>query len=408
MMQPMRAMPALASVGLLSLMILWPWRLGARAAAEPPTVAGPFEITPRPKKISAGGFPNTSSNPFARTTVTVFGVKYRGKPVAVPGDKTRIDEFWDAVILQAAPRPAVLAALGGVYLMTEDNGQLRTVELAESSSDIASIQILDGQDGQPSGPRLVTIRNREGEPRAIAGGTLLLLNRSAVLDVRTLKSFPVRFDDHRGSLDDYNASGEQVRAVSPGRTQLVAVGHRDRRGGYEYALIAAEFATGRLYAVPFDRTATRLESVWDATPDWMRHYFAWTTAPDGREQLALRKGVAPRPWMGRFSRFGGGVVEYRLEPARPEMLGAFLAFLEREYKVKSAPVKEMSETVVIDSHALRISYRAEERKVTLYADGGPTSGAAAHALVEKIGTRFNAELSRGEHQSRFGAYDESR
>ena len=407
-MRTMRPGPVLASIGLLSLMILWPWRLGARAAAEAPTVAGPFEIAPRPKKIAAGGFPNTSGNPFARKTVTVFGVKYRGKPVAMPGEKVRIDEFWDVVVLQAAPRPAVLAALGGVYLMTEDNGQLRAVELAEPSSDIASIQVLDGQDGQPSEPRLVTIRNREGEPRVIAGGTLLLLNRSAVLDVRTLKSFPVRFDDHRGSLKDYNASGEPVRAVSPGRTQLVAVGNRDRNGRYEYALIAAEFATGRLYAVPFDRTATRFESVWDATPDWMRHYFAWTTAPDGREQLALRKGVAPRPWLGRFSRFGLGVIEYRLEPVRPEMLRTFVAFLEREHKVKSSPVSETSEKVVIDGHALKIAYRAEEQQVSLYADGGPARGGAAHALVEKIGTRFNAELARGEHQSRFGAYDDSR
>jgi hypothetical protein len=64
--------------------------------------------------------------------------------------------------------------------------------------------------------------------------------------------------------------------------------------------------------------------------------------------------------------------------------------------------------VVVDGHTLRIAYRGEEQKVTLYADGGPGSGEAAHALVEKIGTRFNAELSRGEHQSRFGAYDASR
>ena len=113
-MRAMRPGPALASIGLLVLIILWPWRLAARAAAEPPTVAGPFEIAPRPKKISAGGFPNTSGNPFERTTVTVFGVKHRGKPVSMPGEKTRIDEFWDVVVLQAAPRPAVLAALGGV------------------------------------------------------------------------------------------------------------------------------------------------------------------------------------------------------------------------------------------------------------------------------------------------------
>jgi hypothetical protein len=64
---------------------------------------------------------------------------------------------------------------------------------------------------------------------------------------------------------------------------------------------------------------------------------------------------------------------------------------------------------VIDGHALRIACRAEYPKVTRYAGAGATGGSEpGHALVEKIGMRFNAELARGEHHSRFGPYDGSR
>ena len=88
------------------------------------------------------------------------------------------------------------------------------------------------------------------------------------------------------------------------------------------------------------------------------------------------------------------------------MLGAFLA---GEDKVAPSPVNDSAVKVLIDGHALRVSHQAEEQKVALYAEAGPAGGGApAHALVEKIGTRFNAELARGEHQSRFGAYDGSR
>ena len=90
------------------------------------------------------------------------------------------------------------------------------------------------------------------------------------------------------------------------------------------------------------------------------------------------------------------------------MLGAFLA---GEDKVAPSPVNDSAVKVLVDGHALRVSHQAEEQKVALYAEAGPGPGGGgppAHALVEKIGTRFNAELARGEHQSRFGAYDGSR
>jgi len=37
-----------------------------------------------PTTIGAGGFPNTTSNPFRRTTISMFRVTYRGKPIEEP------------------------------------------------------------------------------------------------------------------------------------------------------------------------------------------------------------------------------------------------------------------------------------------------------------------------------------
>ena len=57
---------------------------GTGAAAQTLTV-GPFTIEAVERKIGAGGFPNTSGNPFKRTPVTTYRVLHKGKPGALPG-----------------------------------------------------------------------------------------------------------------------------------------------------------------------------------------------------------------------------------------------------------------------------------------------------------------------------------
>ena len=335
----------------------------------------------------------------------VFTVKHNGRSAVASAGKEKVEQFWDALVLEGGPRPAVVAAVTGVYLITEEAGRPRVETLAPPRTDTATLQWLDAAKGQPAAPRVVTIRLRTGEPRTLGGGTLLLLNGEAVLDVKTLRAYPVSFSSPGAELDGYSGSNEQVRAVSPGRTQLVVVGSRHENDRYEYALIAADYASGRVYAVPFDRTSTRVQSVWDATPDWFAHSFEWTRRPDGAERITARKSVAPRPWQERFAR-SGGTADYRLEPVGPAMLEEFLRFLERDGGAVIARDGADRATATVEGWPLRVWHRPEDKSVSLYAEASRTgSTAPAHALIEKLGQRFNAALARGRYQHTFTNVD---
>src|SRR4030095_10033499 len=248
---------------------------------------GPFEISTVMKRIGAGGFPNTSANPFARTSVTNFTLKYKGKPVVIESKGGRLDSFLDAWFLDGATQPAVLLALGGVYLVTEEQGGFKAQVISSGSTDTASIQWLDAVNGQPREPHDVTIRDARGKSHNLSGGKFLLISRNRVLDVSSPPCFSINLYAAASNLDDFNASNEPARALSPGRSQYVLVGNRRRNDQFEYALVCVDFAKNRGYAVPFDMAATRIESVWDVTPDFIAHYFQWTKQPDGAERLAL-------------------------------------------------------------------------------------------------------------------------
>src|SRR5439155_26127973 len=69
---------------------------GSAHAASPQVVAGPFEIQLVPTRIGAGGYPNTTMNPFRTTTISQFRIKHRGKPVTVVDGSNTIGEFADA------------------------------------------------------------------------------------------------------------------------------------------------------------------------------------------------------------------------------------------------------------------------------------------------------------------------
>src|SRR5262245_42962540 len=149
-----RALSLLCAVGVT---------VGAAHAASPPVVVGPFEIHLLATRIGAGGFPNTTMNPFRTTTISRFRVTYRGKAVAVVDGKNTIGEFSDARILDGAPRPALLVSEAGAYLLRDDQGRAKVEILAPASDDPVRWQWLDANAGQPgseTGPRL---RDATGE-----------------------------------------------------------------------------------------------------------------------------------------------------------------------------------------------------------------------------------------------------
>lgn len=91
-----------------------------------------------------------------------------------------------------------------------------------------------------------------------------------MLDIQTFATYPI--DNNSAELveqlDGFNAFQSEVVGMSPQKTQLVLIGYRRNpsTNGSEYALVAIDILKNEPYAVPFDRTATRFFSVWDAAP----------------------------------------------------------------------------------------------------------------------------------------------
>src|SRR5262245_2024159 len=383
--------------GILGVFMLFGLFTRGHAADTERFTSGPFEIATVMKRIGAGGFPNTSANPFARTSVTNFTLKYKGKPMIIESKTGKLDSFLDAWFLDGAPRPTVLLALGGAYLVTEEPGGLKTQVLSEGNTDIATIQWLDAVNGQPAEPHNVTIRDARGQPHNLSGGKLLFINRHRVLDLSALRSYAINLYDGASNLYDYNASNEPARALSPGRSQYVLVGNRRRNEQYEYALICVDFANNRGYAVPFDMTATRIESVWEVTPDLIAHYFQWTKQADGAERLSLKKNVTPLPWRGRLKNFGGGVVEYHLAPVQPKMVQTFAGFLQREFAAKSvAPSGDPNRAkVIIEDWTFNLWFHPESNDLSIYAEASSTqSTAPAYEIIKRISKRFDRKERR--------------
>jgi hypothetical protein len=384
--------------------------VGSAHAAPQPVVAGPFEIRLVPTRIGAGGFPNTTMNPFRTITISKFRVIYRGKPVTVVDGKGTISDFSDVRILDEASRPALLVSEAGAYLLRDEQGQVKIEVLAPAGDDPVRWQWLDAGGGQPGPEAAPRLRDATGEPLTEHDGRLLLVSRKRVLDVESLRHYPITVNttEHVQAMGGYNAGNDAARMLSPGRSQFVLVGSRQGAGSAdEYALVVAEFTTGRVYGLPIDDRTLRLQSPADVTAAWIVHYFEWTREPGGTERLKPRVGVTPMPRLGRFAR-SGPMVDYRLVPTRLAMYETFLAFLRTQYHARdAAPAVSSgdgpgSRTLVIEGHVLHVWYRAEDRTTSLYADLGtgalPT---AAYALIEQIGARFNEALARGQNQDLF-------
>ena len=406
-----RAVKASTAFRALSSLCSAVFAVGSSHAASPPIVAGPFEVQLVPTRIGASGFPNITMNPFQKTTISMFRVRHRGKPVTVVDGQNTIREFSDVRILDEAPHPTLLLVAAGAYLLHKEQGLVKIDILAPAGNNPVQWQWLDVNGGQPgpeTGPRL---RDATGEPLTERGGRLLLVSRRRVLDVHSLRHYPivVNTTEHIEAMGGYNAGNDAARALSPGRSQFVVVG--SRRGSTEseeYALVMAEFATGRVYGLPLDGKALRLQSMADVTPPWIGHYFEWTREPGGVERLKLRLGVTPLPRLGRFVRFSAPTLDYRLAPTALAMYDAFLAFLRAQYGAQDTTPSggsgdgPRSKTLAIDGHVLQVWYRADDRTTSLYAELGPGPVTTdVYTLIEKIGTRFNEALAHGEHQDLF-------
>jgi len=396
--------------------LLAPVAVSCRAAEGPPTAAGPFTIEARSRRISSGAFPNTSGNPFSRVTVSEYRLRLAGRTVAVGEGEARTDRFWEARVLSGAPRPAVLVATTGAWLVTESGGKAEVTTLTPPSTDSVRWQWLDADGGQPGEEQAVGLRDSAAEPRTLAGGNLLLVSRRGVLEVDTLRFWPLAVvaTETLGQLEGFHAGNARVEALSPGRTQVVLIGDRRVDDLFEHALVVLGFASGEAYAVPFDSQALRFASREDATREWLAHYFTWTREPDGRERLRLREPVRSLPWRGRLVRFGDDV-EYRLSPVRAALAAPLGELIERGLGGRrlapepGAPASSGAARFEVEGRRLALWFDAERRTLALSAEpSAGASGGSAAGLVERIAARFDALLATGAHQDEFTTFPDHR
>lgn len=369
---------------------------------------GPFDIETVVKRISSGGFPNMSSNPFERMEVTEFRLYHRGKPLAVETKVGKLDSFWEARFLAGAPRPAVLLATTGLWLVSEENGVPRIENLKEQDTNGARIQWLDGAEGLPAKSIDVGIRDARGEPRSDNRGSLLLLGRGVVLDVRTLTIQRYRPFDAAG----YNVSNADALRLSPGRSQYVMLGQRSSNdgNGTAYAMVVSEPGRQAVYALPFDRKATRLVDVDAIDAAWFDHHFTWSRDASGAERLVLRTDAAPFPHQGRIVNFGGSMIEYHLNEVTPSLQRALLAFLVERFDAKLVPLRpndvlDRSGAVTslrIGVREYKLNYALKDKRLLLsFSSVRLAEEADAYARLKEAAQAFNAVLATGRHQELF-------
>ena len=394
---------------------------GPQSAAAPlptRTVAhGPFEVVVGVKRISTGSFPNQGGNPFASREVSEFQVRWRGKAVAAPGGNQR---FWRVLRLQGAPRPALLLVTTGFVLATEDaTGQLQVTPIKAESASLAEVQWLDSADGQP-GPSqsfgIEAVADMQAGTQLAGGGWLRLGSRS-VIDVATLRVYPV--DPWVPMLPgvpvtSISREGDDVRAFSPGRSQYVLAaagidyGRADR--AHAYGLLVVDIAQGSAAELRVDRKRFRFAEPGDINAAWVNHHFAWQRDATGSERLVPRERFAPWPWRSRMRETSPGAWNLEVPRIDPAFVAVLKRLLEREASVQVTDVSTKSGPRLVISQggcALQAmafgtdSSSVSEKRVAIWARSDvPNAGAVAcQAALRSVAVLIDAELATGRHDA---------
>lgn len=369
---------------------------------------GPFEIRWEVVKSYSGAWFNLGGNPGAKVSTSYFSVYYQGKPVRIPMKEGETGQFWQALVLKDAPHPAILVGIHSMYLITEENGALKTQALHEQDGDFATFQWLDGPDGLPGDFRNVYLGDDSGSSRYLEGGRMLIVNKRTVLDVHTLQVYPFEVNtwERVKQLDDYNAFSSPVITSSPDKSQLVLIGSRSNPADYmlyQYALVVIDFVHNSAYSVPFDRTDTRFFSVWDGSPQWVNTYFQWNKGKDGLERLALRHFKRLPCWQGRWSYNPetGHPSQYKLIPVKKSMINTFVDFVKSEFDVKAVRTELtgdlVSTYITIDDSELLLYFNPEYQELTLNWQ--------TNDLITRIGKRFDEELAKGRFEADFDRFE---
>jgi len=338
---------------------------------------------------------------------TIYTVLYNGQAVTFPSGlekNTGLPYLWKAYILKGAPQPTILAGSQSLYLITEENNQVKLRTLCEQNSGFASLQWLDSENGQPNTNQKVSISEDTDSSCVIEGGQYLLVNESAVLEISNLALYP--FNKHSSSLDGFHTL--KVIGFSPDQREVLFVGSKNMDvTGYAYALLSFDYKNDKAYVVPFNQTDTRMQDIWDINPQWFNTFFEWEKTEDGLFKLRKRKLDQLPYWQGRFS---DDENYFNLHPVKKEMMQALLGFVKQFLQLKDSDFLKEENSLKDDIHfqhenfKYTIGYFEKQKSAHFSKYLFDKDSNESRNIVKKVGNAFNEELNKGKYQTFFTTY----
>lgn len=368
-------------------------------------ISDPLVIHWEIRETALHAWHSLGGKPGYKNATSYFSIKHKGNTVTIPSRNMEVTYFSQALFLKDAPKPAILAGTHRMYLITDDNGKANIKLLDAGDGDYGKFQWLDSENGQPGKQEKVYQIDNSKSSRFLSGGRYLLVNTRMLLDVETLITYPIDNNSTEliNQLEGFNAFNSEVICLSPGKTQIVLKAYRRNpvTNLTDYALVAIDFSKNQAYAVPFDRTKTRLTSIQNATSSWVSTYFDWKTNQEGKEVLSLHLFEKLPYWKGTFNLHPktDEPAQYQVKPVLPEMTSHFMQCIKQQYP--TTVIQGTRET----SHLIMTEFTINGKPMTLYANLKEKSLTLLDAdklMVKTIGEQFEQELAEGRFQDSFG------
>jgi hypothetical protein len=311
----------------------------------------------------------------------------------------------------ASSRPALLVRTagdedrGGLYLVTEEKGEARSLLLCETRGRL-EVSELVSVPGRSEAPRKVAQVSGWFDRASLDHAGLFLFDGGlfvdgrAVLDTRRLAAYKVP------EPEELSGGGRGAPlALSPdGRSYVRLV--EERGPPAETSLLVSDFVAGRAYLLPVDRKRMHFLTSTQVDPAWVDHHFVWTRDGQGVDILSERPVFTPLPYRGEASFTSGGprgLMTYYLWEAGEEMGKAVVDLLVAEMKAEPLPA---------DRGPGLVRLRIGGKEVWVFSDSTPPGTPAVsvrvegseadNGLVAAIGARIDAALATGKYDAMFG------
>ena len=370
---------------------------------------GPFQIETVVHDLSS----IEPRNGLAMGAGSTFRLSHGGKPVEIPrAPGERVESRPPgvlAVMAVAASKPALLVRTageedrGGLYLVTEESGEARSLLLCETGNRLEVSELVSGRGRSEAPRKLVQVSGWFDRASLDHAGLYLLdgglfVDGRAVLDTGRLAAYKVP------EPKELRTSWGAPLALSPdGRSYVRLVEDRGPSAGT--SLLVSDFVAGRAYLLPVDRKRMHYLTSTQVDPAWFDHHFVWTRDGHGVDILSERPVFTPLPYRGEACFPSGathGPITYYLWGAGEEMKKAIVDLLIAEMKAEPLPAGKDPRFLLLRIEGKEVCVytsasdpAADPVVVSVSAEGGE----AENGLVTAIGARIDAALATGKYDA---------